>query len=51
MEATGQNMIRGGVAGGAECMQAEAGEELPNNTPSISPLTISAAARVRMIIE
>ena len=44
-------MIHGGMAGGAECMQAEAREESPNNTPSISPLTISATAKVRMIIE
>ena len=50
VEATGQHMIHGGVTGGAECMQAEAGEESPNNTPSMNPLTISAA-RVRMIIE
>ena len=44
-------MIHGGVAGGVECMQAEAGEESTNSTPSICPLTISAATRVRMIID
>ncbi len=43
VEATGQHMSHGG--GGAESMQAE-GEESPSSTPSVSPLTLSAATRV-----